>query len=69
MPEAKPKCPACGTAKQVHAVGSCGDMFKCGRCGGLFDQDPDEGGSHSNFNPGARIEREERRLETHRQRR
>lgn len=53
-----PPCPRCGTNKKVNTHGR--DEFYCGRCGGLFDNDPDEGGTHSTFNPAARLEREER---------
>lgn len=55
-----PPCPLCGTAKQVHAVGVSGDMFRCGRCGGLFEVDPDEGGDYSS-DPSRRMEMAERR--------
>lgn len=58
---ALPKCPRCNTAKQVSAVGLCGDMFRCGRCGGLFDDDPNEGGDYSDRDPAARLDRAERR--------
>lgn len=60
-----PPCPVCRTAKKVVAVGSVGDMFKCTRCGGLFDTEPDEGGTHSNWNPAERLEREERNRNKH----
>lgn len=56
-----PKCPRCGTNKQVKPHGVAGDMYHCHRCHGTFDDDPNEGGTYSDFNPAARLEREERR--------
>lgn len=56
----QPKCPGCGSTKHVtrRADGDCW----CGRCKVMFDgDDPDEGGDYSDFNPAARLEREERR--------
>ncbi len=55
----EPRCPLC------HSKGkSAGpDLFKCSKCGGLFDADPDEGGTVSNRNPAARMERAEKQLE------
>lgn len=55
----KPKCPCCGRRNTVSAIGVVGDQFRCSICG-LFDNDPDEGGTHSDYNPAARLEREER---------
>lgn len=57
-------CPGCGS-RQFKPAGP--DMFKCSRCGGLFDDDPDEGGTHGH-RPKARLEREERRIERRRDR-
>ncbi len=64
-----PPCPLCGTNKQVNTHGR--DEFFCNKCKGLFDSDPSEGGTHSDFNPAVRLEREERRHEKaiHRKRR
>lgn len=56
----KPPCPVCRSSKQVQPVGVSGDMFRCGKCGGLFDNDSDEGGDYSDRNPSARLERQER---------
>jgi rubredoxin len=56
-----PKCPRCGRRKSVQPQGSCGDLFRCTKCGNVFDNDPDEGGDYSDRNPAARMEREERR--------
>jgi hypothetical protein len=55
-----PKCIGCGRRKSVQAVG---EFFKCSACGALFDSDPSEGGSHSDRNPAARLEREDRARE------
>lgn len=52
-----PACPVCKTAAQVKRSG---DNFVCGRCHGMFDGDPDEGGTHSD-DPTRRIECEEAR--------
>lgn len=49
---ANPACPVCGTNKRVQAL--AGKMFRCGKCGGLFDDDPDEGGDFHSRNPAAR---------------
>ena len=61
MKAALPPCPACGTNRQVKPLGVVGDMFHCCRCGGGFDCDPEEGGTHSDWNPAARLERAERK--------
>ena len=53
----KPKCPRCGRRKSVRPVG---DLLHCGKCSIHFDDDPDEGGSYSDRNPAARMERAER---------
>lgn len=52
-------CPMCG--RSCKAVGLTGTQFYCVTCAGLFDDAPDEGGTHSDRNPAARIEREERK--------
>lgn len=61
----KPKCPRCGRIKAVVRLGDY--CLRCephyGGCGAMFDNDPDEGGTYSDRNPAARIEREERRRE------
>lgn len=54
-----PKCPCCKRTKTVSRVGIVGDMFRCSQCG-MFDNEPEEGGDHSNHNPAARLERQER---------
>lgn len=60
-----PSCPACGGAKQVAKQG---ELYYCRKCGAFFDDDPDEGGTHSDRNPAARLERQESR-KTHARRR
>lgn len=52
-----PPCPHCQTAAQVIRQG---EMYHCRRCRGLFDDEPDEGGTHSD-DPTRRIECEESR--------
>ena len=51
------RCPKCGR-KQLYR--SPDALYRCGPCGVTFDNDPDEGGTYSDFNAGLRIEREER---------
>ena len=51
-----PKCPKCGSNRQVYEDGDRG--FWCDSCKVAFDNDPDEGGTHSN-DPTKRIERTE----------
>ncbi len=63
-----PACPRCRTSKEVGHQGE-GNLYVCHRCKGLFDNDPNEGGDHSDFNPAIRLEREDRRREHQRQRR
>lgn len=55
-----PKCPICGTNKSVSAIGLSGEMFRCGRCNGLFDNEPNEGGSAHNNPVRSAIYREQR---------
>lgn len=56
-----PKCPRCGTNKHVRPHGVVGDLYRCGKCSGTFDDDPEEGGDYSDRNPAARLERDDRR--------
>lgn len=42
MPKPKPICPACGSRKSEQAKGG---LIRCTSCGGLFDQNPHEGGT------------------------
>jgi len=55
-----PPCPRCRSVADVVAQGASG-YFACRRCGGLFDDDPDEGGDYCDRDPAARLIREERR--------
>lgn len=50
-------CPLCRTVANVRRLS--GGLFYCLRCSNQFDDDPDEGGTHSD-DPTKRIEREER---------
>lgn len=52
-----PPCPVCRTGAQVSRSGL---NFVCRRCHGMFDNDPNEGGTHSD-DPTRRIECEEAR--------
>lgn len=56
--EAIPPCPVCHTGRHANTHGK--DEFFCAKCGGLYDRDPEEGGTYSDHNPAARMEREER---------
>jgi DNA-directed RNA polymerase subunit RPC12/RpoP len=49
-------CPRCGSKQTIRGVDG---WYTCHGCGGLFDDDPDEGGTHMN-NPAGRMERGER---------
>ncbi len=55
-----PPCPMCGHSRNASAKRGEVNLFICS-VHGLYDNDPSEGGTHSTFNPGARMEREERR--------
>lgn len=50
-----PACPQCGNRKGIQQIA---ETYKCPRCGGLFDDDPLEGGSHYS-DPAKRLEKEE----------
>lgn len=56
----KPECPACSSRDSEPHDGDC---FYCRKCGGIFDDSPDDGGDYSDFNPAARLERAERKAE------
>lgn len=61
-------CPRCGRRQPKRAPNT---IYRCDgphACGAMFDDNPDEGGSHDDRNPAARLEREEWRQEA-RQRR
>lgn len=57
---AKPPCPGCGNKSQ-RSILQIADTLKCGRCGALYDFDPDEGGSHYS-DPAKRLEKYEQTL-------
>lgn len=47
-----PKCPRCRTNSSTVPLG---EIYACRKCGGLFDDDPDEGGDFSDRDPSARL--------------
>jgi ribosomal protein L37AE/L43A len=60
------RCPGCG--KQQSKRG--GDaIYWCPNCRCQHDDSPDEGGTYSDRNPAARLERAERQLERRKQHR
>lgn len=59
MSQVLPPCPVCRTNRHINAHGR--DEFFCGKCKGLFDSAPDEGGSYSDRDPAWRITRSEER--------
>lgn len=59
--QSTPACPRC--RKPGRPVNG---YYVCPICGGIFDDDPNEGGDHSDRNPAVRLEREERRRERER---
>lgn len=66
MKPANPPCPVCRTNKHVNQHD--GDCYFCNRCKGIFDNDPDEGGSCFN-DPSKRLERQEEQRKREMQRR
>ena len=58
-PARMPDCPWCGDARRVYEEGD--RDFYCLRCHRTFDEDPDEGGDFSQFDPSWRVQREEAR--------
>lgn len=54
-----PSCPQCQSSKHTRA--QAGGTFVCGKCGGQFDNDPNEGGDYSDRDPAARLLRREGR--------
>lgn len=65
MPDTIPPCPMCGNNR--HAIQHGRDEFFCSKHG-LYDGNPDEGGSYMN-DPSKRMERVERQNERSQQRR
>lgn len=59
-------CPGCNRTQPERGPNA---IYWCDRCKCQFDSDPDEGGTHSDFNPAVRLEREERRQQQTKQRR
>ena len=51
-----PPCPLCRTAVDVVTIGTL--EFRCNRCRGLFDNQPNEGGDYF-ADPSKRLERQE----------
>lgn len=49
-------CPACGTKQPMRLPGE--SIYRCPRCGGMFDDAPDEGGDYCT-DPTRRLERRE----------
>lgn len=62
-----PPCPVCKTNKQVKVIGVSGDMFRCGRCNGIFDSEPNEG-SDVFADPSRRMEKQEERQQQRKRR-
>ena len=60
-----PRCPMCGS-KRASVVE--GGLYRCAKCDGLFDDDPDEGGDYS-FDPTRRMQCQEAREQRRRTRR
>lgn len=57
----KPRCPRCGTPQHV-VVGSGtypDRVHYCQKCLGMFDDQPDEGGTHDDRDASRRLQREE----------
>lgn len=53
----KVACPKCGRKQNYRSPDS---LYRCDPCQFTFDDTPEEGGDYSDFNPAARMEREER---------
>ena len=62
-PDPKPECPQCGSSS-VYETELPGE-WRCRRCDAYFEPDG-EGGNYSDFDPGWRLDREERRQEIER---
>ena len=54
----KPPCPNCRSPMVPQ-----GDLFWCKHCRRLYDDDPDEGGTHHDRDPARRMVRDEERRE------
>ncbi len=51
------RCPKCGRKQKFRSPDA---LYRCPVCQVTFDNDPDEGGTFSDFNAAARLERAER---------
>ncbi len=60
-----PQCPVCGTNKGAKAQSG---YFRCGKCGGLYDDKPLEGGDVY-ADPSRRMELQERQRQRRKERR
>lgn len=56
----KPRCPVCRMNRYVKQIGP--RLFHCSGCDGNFDDDPNEGGTYDDHNPGRRMDRAEGHL-------
>lgn len=64
----KPTLPPCPRCNRRQSVVAQGELFWCTNCRGLFDDQPDEGGSHYD-DPSKRLEKQEaRRVQPQRRR-
>ena len=61
LDEGDVECPACHSIfpKAVAGVPHDASLYRCRACGGLFDDDPNEGGDHDDRDPSRRIKRRE----------
>jgi ribosomal protein L37AE/L43A len=55
-----PTCPRCAPRK-TNIYRKSDGLYVCLECKGMFDDDPEEGGTYSDRNPAARLMGEERR--------
>jgi len=53
-----PPCPRCKTNRHANRHGR--EEYYCGKCDGIYDNDPDEGGDYG-YDPSYRMEKQERR--------
>lgn len=65
---AKPPQVACPKCQRKQAKRSADAIYYCENCRAQFDDSPDEGGTYSDRNPAARLEREERQQQQRRNR-
>lgn len=60
------RCPRCGTPQNRRLPDS---IYRCDRCGGMFDDDPDEGSPEVYDDPVRSLMAKERRLRRQKRRR